>query len=258
MNQDSGLDRSIGQWFQRRLRWLQCGNSRYPITNEDTRRHSQAITWFWGEQTPEESLCTQEHNRAGNICPCTSESMLSTYTYQLKGGWEETTSSLVDGGANGGVGGSHPSESSTRLTEWCNVSGIDDHQMTDLRSLYSQEAWVTPSTATSSWYFTSTRTIPMEQRCTLLARLEAFGNQVNDESMKLRGGTQSIDHYTWRMSASPIEDEERVSVSGTMRPFADEEYSHTYLTSWWHQTASWDPSVLDSEVKRHGQMGRKA
>ena len=155
--------------------------------------------------------------------------------------------SLVDRGANGGVAGSdvRPIFQTTRTVD---IRGIDNHQVTNIPIgtvggvITTQKG---PVIAIMHQYAILGKGASIHSPC----QLEAYHNDVNDKSVHVNGGSQRIVTLDGYIIPLCIQ-------SGLarldIRPFTDAEWEalpHVFLTA----ETEWDPSALDHEFDHDAQ-----
>ena len=147
--------------------------------------------------------------------------------------------SLVDRGANGGIAGTNLRKIADTGRK-ISISGIDNHQMNDMPV-------ITAGGVAKSQYgdviliFHQYAYNPLGKTIHSSLQLEHFKNIVNDKSMKVPGGTQSI--LTNDGHIFPLDILHGLPYM-SIRPFKDAEWEvlpHVIMTS----DEEWDPSVLD-------------
>ena len=151
-----------------------------------------------------------------------------------------TSNSLVDRGANGGLAGSNM-RVITKTDRMVDVTGIDDHELTGLPIVTagcvakSQRGDVILICHQYAY-------LPHGKTIHSSLQIEAFGNLVDDKSMKLKRGKQCI--ITLEGHQFPL-DMIRGLPYLSIRPFTDREWNdlpHVVLTS----DVEWDPTVYDT------------
>ena len=156
---------------------------------------------------------------------------------QHHGAYTKGVGSLIDRGANGGLAGSDVRIISKSDRE-VDVSGIDGHEMTNL-PIVTAGGVVLTQRGEAIVILNQFAHVPHGKSILSCIQLESFGNRVDDRSIKLHMGTQSIttlDGYVMPLNF----------INGLaympMRPFTDHEWNtlpHVTLTS----DTDWDPSV---------------
>jgi hypothetical protein len=154
----------------------------------------------------------------------------------------KSNGSLVDRGSNGGIGGDD-----VRVVEYTGrtvrVTGIDNHQMTGVPIVTA--AGVTETQrgtviAVLPQYAYTGKGKTIHSSC----QMEANGQDVNEKSLKVEGGTQRI--TTTEGYVIPLDIRDGLAYM-QLRPYTDDEWKtlpHVFLTS----DNEWDPSILDSSI----------
>ena len=149
---------------------------------------------------------------------------------------------LVDRGANGGICGNDV-RIINKTGRMVDVQGIDNHQVVDVPIVtggavaYTQRGPVI-LILNQYAYIGNGKTI---HSC---GQMEMYGHDVNDKSMKVRGGQQRI--TTPDGFCIPLNIKKGLPYM-TLRPYTDDEWNnlpHVVLTG----DTDWDPSVLDNEI----------
>ena len=165
-----------------------------------------------------------------------------TITYCVSSHRGSTTGkrgALVDRGANGGLVGNDVRIMCTNDRE-VDVSGIDNHQMTNLR-IVTAGGIVSTQRGEVLLVMHQYAHVPQGKTIHSAIQLESFGNKVDDRSLKLKQGSQTIttlDGYVIPLNF----------INGLpympIRPYTDTERAtlpHVILTS----DIEWDPSLSD-------------
>ena len=161
---------------------------------------------------------------------------------QHHGSFAKGVGSLIDRGANGGLAGNDVRIISKTDRE-VDVSGIDGHQMSNL-PIVTAGGVVLTQRGEVIVIMNQFAYVPHGKSILSCIQLEHFGNKVDDRSIKLNMGSQTIktlDGYVMPLNF----------LNGLaympMRPFTDNEWQslpHVILTS----DADWDPTVTDHVV----------
>lgn len=127
------------------------------------------------------------------------------------------------------------------VTNRCvNISGIDDHQMTDLR-IVSAGGVIPTQRGNILCIFHQYAHVPQGKTIHSSVQLESFGLQVDDRSKVLSAGTQTI--TTPEGYVLPLDFKNGLPYL-PIRPYSDAKWNnlpHVCLTS----DVDWDPSLVD-------------
>jgi hypothetical protein len=156
-----------------------------------------------------------------------------------------TEGSLVDRGANGGIGGGDIRVIETSLCK-VDVLGVDRHEVHDLPIVTAGavvESQHGPLIAIMHQYACTGH----GQTIHSAGQLEWYQNDVNDQSLKVPGGLQRIttpDGYVHPLNI----------INGlpyiNMHPFTDEQWESLPHVIW-TSDIEWDPCVLDHSLNDH-------
>ena len=159
-----------------------------------------------------------------------------------RGSTTDKRGALVDRGANGGLVGNDVRITCTTDRE-VDVSGIDNHQMTNLR-IVTAGGVVSTQRGEVLLVMHQYAHVPQGKTIHSAIQLESFGHKVDDRSLKLKQGSQTIttlDGYVIPMNF----------INGLpympIRPYTDTEWTtlpHAILTS----DVDWDPSIIDHVI----------
>ena len=146
---------------------------------------------------------------------------------------------LVDRGANGGIAGENVRVIS-RTDRTVNVTGVDNHQITDLQIVTAGGIIPTQRGEVIAILHQYAHN-PMGKTIHSSIQLEHFKNAVDDRSSKIKGATQSI--RTLDGYVIPLRFKQGLAYM-PIRPYSNEEWKrlpHIVLTS----DEDWDPSKMD-------------
>ena len=149
--------------------------------------------------------------------------------------------SLVDRGANGGIAGENV-RIIAKSDRAVNVTGLGDHQVTDLHIL-SAGGVVPTQRGEVIVILHQYAYMPTQKTIHSSTQLEHFKNAVDDRSTKVQGATQSI--TTVEGYVIPLRFRNGLPYM-PIRPYSDQEWNdlpHIVLTS----DEEWDPKVMDED-----------
>ena len=172
-----------------------------------------------------------------------------TNIYSVSAHNQSTNGSLVDRGANGGVGGADVRivyQAGDEAIRRVDIRGVGDHELTNIPictvgGVVNTQHGPAIAIMNQYAYMGTGKTI---HSC---GQLEHYLNDVNDKSVKVKGGLQRIktnDGYV-----IPINIRSGLPYI-KMRPYTDQEWEdlpHVVLTS----DDTWDPAVLDHDLDQH-------
>ena len=151
--------------------------------------------------------------------------------------------SLMDRGANGGLAGDDTRVIMTMLHS-VDIQGLDNHQVTNI-PIVTAGAFAVSQRGPVIIILNQYAGIGRGRSIHSSAQLEAYGNDVNDRSIKVQGGLQRIttlDGYVFPLNI----------VNGlpyvTMRPYTDSEWDSLPHVVWTGDS-DWDPTVLDHRLE---------
>jgi hypothetical protein len=171
--------------------------------------------------------------------PCSTN---VTYRVSNHRGSVNESSGLVDRGANGGLAG-HNMRSISETDRKVDITGINDHQMTDLK-IITAGAVIPSQRGEILGIFPQYARVAQGRSIHSSIQLESFGCKVDDRSKVLSAGSQTIttpDGYVL-----PLDFKNGLPYL-PMRPFTDEEWlmlPHVYFTS----DVDWNPSTVDLKI----------
>ena len=155
---------------------------------------------------------------------------------------ENTRSSLIDRGANGGIAGSNL-RVLAKTDKTVDVAGIDDHEMNDL-PVVSAGGVIMTQRGPIIGIFHQYAYLPSGKTIHSCIQLESYGIKVDDRSVKLKQGKQLV--QTLEGYIIPLD-----FVHGLpymhIRPFSDDEWEylpHIIFTS----DVDWDPDLADHKI----------
>ena len=150
--------------------------------------------------------------------------------------------SLMDRGANGGVAGIDVRIILTTLRS-VDIQGLDNHQVTNI-SIVTAGAVAMSQRGPVIVILNQYAGIGRGRTIHSSPQLEAYGNDVNDRSVKVQGGLQrvtTLDGYVFPINI----------VNGlpyvNMRPYTDAEWDSLPHVVWTGDS-DWDPTVLDHHL----------
>ena len=166
-----------------------------------------------------------------------------TVTYKVSNHvGNNSAGALVDRGANGGIAGNDVRIIGT-TNRTVDVSGIDNHQMTNLRIVTAGGVVPTQHGEVIAILHQYAH-MPTGRTIHSSGQIEAHGNHVHDKSMKVKGGLQCIktlDEYVHPLDIC----------NGLpyvpMKPYTDTEWT-TLPHVIWTSDMPWDPTVLDNKI----------
>lgn len=164
-------------------------------------------------------------------------------TYNVSNHKASKKGSLVDRGANGGLAGDDV-RIINKSDRFVDVSGIDHHCMSDLPivtagAVVNSQRGPVIAIMHQYAYIGSGKSIHSS------GQLEWFKNDVNDRSMKVKGGLQRIE--TNDGYVHPLNIKNGLPYV-SMRPYTDDEWEELPHVVW-TSDVEWNPSVLDHEIE---------
>ena len=154
----------------------------------------------------------------------------------------ETNGSLVDRGANGGIAGNDVRIIAT-TDRSVDVSGIDNHQMTNLR-IVTAGGVVPTQLGDVIVILHQYAHMPQGRTIHSSGQLEAYKNEVHDKSMRIKGGLQCI--KTPGAYVHPLDMKNGLPYV-PIRPFTDDEWEALPHVIW-TADVPWDPAMLDNKI----------
>ena len=167
------------------------------------------------------------------------------YTVSERNQYVRTITSLIDRGANGGVGGED-----TRVIEWdasgrtVDIEGVDSHRVTSIRLASCGGVGMT-NHGEVIFVFHQYAYLGKGHSIHSAGQIEAFGHDLCDKSYKV-GGKQRLVISQGNLDYTVPFSVERGLVRMTLRPYTDAEWDtlpHIIVTS----DKEWDPTILDHE-----------
>jgi hypothetical protein len=164
-------------------------------------------------------------------------------TYHVSASRQRKHGALIDCGANVGISSVDMRVISTSIHHTVNVQGINNHQVTDVPIV---SAGGVLQTQRGPIIGILHELAHIERGKTILSsdQLEWYGQEVNDRSTKIKGGTQCI--TTLEGYVIPISIWNGLPYIN-LHPYTDQEWEdlpHVILTS----QSEWDPKVLDKKL----------
>ena len=218
------------------------GDLRRVLSKQNTRgsRPSNSVQFKDSDNEPSELVINGKRFRQINVH--------EQVTYNVSNHKASKQGSLVDRGANGGIAGSDVRVIWPGEGRCVDVSGIDSHQVTDLKivtagGVVNSQRGPVIAILHQYAYMGTGKSIHSS------GQLEWYKNDVNDRSMKVKGGLQRIE--TNDGYVHPLNIKNGLPYV-SMRPYTDDEWE-TLPHVVWTSDVEWDPKVLDHEIEDDDQ-----
>ena len=194
------------------------------------------------------NMMAKRKNPPGNTTNTRSANMHDVvYTVHTRNRSIRTIASLIDRGANGGVGGED-----LRVIDWddsgrtVDIEGVDDHRVRAIK-LATLGGYTETNQGPVIAIFHQYAYLGKGPSIHSSGQIEAYGHNVCDKSAKVGGKqrmTVASGNHTYIFPFSI----QRGLVRMNMRPYSDHEFAtlpHIVMTS----DTTWDPSILDGEIE---------
>jgi hypothetical protein len=163
-------------------------------------------------------------------------------TYNVSKINQSNKGALIDRGANGGIAGSDVRIIS-KSDRAVNITGIDDHEMKNI-PIGTVGAVVKSQRGEVIAIMHQYAIVGCGKSIHSSVQLEDYKNDVNDRSMKIKGGLQCI--MTLDGYLHPINIVDGLPYT-PMRPYTDDEWKKLPHVVW-TSDVNWDPSVVDNYI----------